>query len=818
MRRLFIILFLCFTGWIASRGQIQPPVSPPAVPVPATGSVLSSANSTLSSNERKLKAQKDSALTASNHYVQPGQTKKPGKRDSLPVARSTTHLARVDSAVQPDPLKYMPSLDRSSCKAVTFVALAPDSSDIHPVNTPPPSRPKAPEPPHTPFLVIHGNVLYNLNYYSLIDTPYNEHNIYQHTIQTWLDVLIKGQYPFRIFLTNHFSNSSLFRNYSDFNLSYNNSGFNQQVRNEIRNEYLQSLPSQKVLDSLQQVLNNDLAKLRGLNQWGKNPALIQHLVEAREQELQKKLHPKDSASTDSTSALAKGKADEAQLDSVYAYKKREADSISKEIARLEQLLQSTRQVSQTQVNQNLAAIQKLDNPSAAQSKLQAMGMSDSSLPKGYKTLMAVKSFNIGRSVVNYSELSAKNISINGVQAEYNPGLYYAVAAGTVDYRFRDFIVQEPDEPRQYMSVFRIGEGLKGGNSVILTYFTGRRQLYSASTSDTVTTQVPSSFLEGLTLQGNYHLTKNILLTGEIAKSSSPYNTGDSSAKGGNPTSDLFRMSDHSNEAWSVSANASFPATNTKIRGSYKSLAENYQSFSVFTDGSSQSAWSVNVDQLFFKKQLDIQLGANTNDFSNPLIGEEYSSKTIFESIQATLRKKNWPTISLGYFPSSQITKLGNGQYVENLFYTLVGNLTQSYSFHHLLMNTTVVYTQFYNKAADSGFTYFNTRNLLVSQSVFLNKFTLQLNATGSTNQSYDLYTLEGKVQHPVNKWLTVGAGMSYNYQTVYNITQLGYSADATLRLNRLGQIQFSANKGYIPGMNNVLVPDNTGRLTYFKTF
>jgi hypothetical protein len=812
--RLFIILFLCLTGWITSVGQIQPPATPPAPQVPGAGSVLSTNNNALSSNERKLKANRDSALAA-NKYVHSGK-QKPGKKDSLPLARPSSRLARTDSNAAPDPQKFIPTLDHPSCKMVTFAPYTPDSLDFHPATPPAAPRPAAPTPPHVPFLQVHGNVLYNLNYYSLIDTPYNEHNIYQHTIQTWLDVLVKGQYPFRIFLTNHFSNSPLFHNYSDFNFSYNNNGFNQQVRNELRQEYLRSLPSQKVLDSLQRVLNNDLAKLKGLTQWGKNPALIQHMVEAREQSLQKKT-PKDSTSADSTSKLAQAKSDEAELDSIYAKRRRDADSISKEITRLEQLLQSTHQLSQTQVDQNLAAIQKLDNPSAVREKSAAMGMSDSSLPKGYKTLMAVKSFSIGRSMVNYSELSAKNISINGVQAEYNPGLYYAVAAGTIDYRFRDFVIQQPDEPRQYMSVFRIGEGLKGGNSVILTYFSGRRQLYSATTSDTVTTQVPASFLMGLTLEGNYHLTKNILFTGEIAKSSSPYYAGDS-AKSANPSADLFRMNDHSNEAWSMKVNAFFPATDTRLTGYYKHMAENYQSFSIFTDGSAQSAWAINLDQPLFKKQLDIRLGANTNDFSNPLVGEEYSSTTVFESIQATFRRKNWPTISLGYFPSSQITKLGDGQYIENLFYTLVGNLTQSYSFHHLLMNTTVVYTQFYNKAADSGFTYFNTRNLLVSQSVFLSKFTLQLNATGSENENYDLYTLEGKAQHTVNKWLTVGAGIKYNHQTVYNIDQFGYSAEATLRLNRLGQIQFSADKGFIPGMNNVLVPDNTGRLTYFKTF
>jgi hypothetical protein len=245
---------------------------------------------------------------------------------------------------------------------------------------------------------------------------------------------------------------------------------------------------------------------------------------------------------------------------------------------------------------------------------------------------------------------------------------------------------------------------------------------------------------------------------------------------------------------------------------------NYQSFSVFTDGSNQSAWGVNVDQLLFKKQLDLMLGVNTNDFSNPLLSQEYSSTTVFKSIQATFRRRNWPVLSLGYFPSSQITKTGNGEYIENLFYTLVGNSSWSYRFHSLLMNTTLVYTQFYNKASDSGFTYFNTRNLMLGQTVFLDKLMLQLNATAADNQTYRLYTLEGKAQRTFGKILTLGAGIKYNRQTVYNIDQLGYSAQAGLKLNRLGQIQFTAEKGFLPSINKVLVPDNTGRLTYIKSF
>lgn len=787
---------------------------PGSTSVPNSGSILSG-------YQHKTTANKDSALSTVTRYISPGTPKAPANKSNrkdtvAPAAKGNVKLAQTGAG--PDPVRLIPSLDKGSCKGILFI---PDPGPFENVSlVKSPSPPPAPPPAHVPFLQVHGNVLYNLNYYSLIDTPYSESNIYQHTIQTWLDILVKGQYPFRIYLTNHFSNSPLFRNYSDFNFSYNNSGFSQQIKNQVRNEFLQSLPSPKTLDSLERLLNSDWQKLNGLEGWMKNPALIQKMIEAKELSMRKTPAKSDSSSSAGGPSLSDSTAlkDKAELDSLCADKKRETDSLRKEIAGLQQLLQATHQQSQAGVNQALGSIQQADNPAQLHKEMQALGMSDSSLPKGYKTLMAIKSFNLGRTMVNYSELSAKNISINGVQAEYNPSNYYAVASGSVDYRFRDFIVQGPGQASQYLNVFRIGKGTKDGNSVILTYFTGRRQLYNTvTTTDTPTVNVPSSSLMGLTLEGNYRINRNILFTGEIAKSSSPAYTGDSTKKAG-PGSELFTMNDHTNEAWSMKVNAYFPATQTRVKAGYKHLAENYQSFSIFTDGSAQSAWNANIEQLLFRKQLDLMLGANTNDFTNPYIGQEYSSTTVFKSIQATWRRKNWPVISLGYFPSSQITKLNNNQYMENLFYTLVGNMTYSYTYHHLLMNTALVYTEFYNRASDSGFTYFDTRNLMLSQSVFLDKFTLQLNASGATNEDYQLYTLEGKVQHPVSKALTVGAGVKYNKQTVYNIDQWGYSAEATLKLNHLGQIQFSADKGYVPGMNKQLVPDNTGRLTYFKTF
>ena len=685
------------------------------------------------------------------------------------------------------------------------------------------------KPQRVPFLQVHGNIMYNVNYYSNIDTPYNEQNIYQHTVQTYLDITVKGQYPMRVYLTNRFSNSSLFRNFSDLNMNYNNTQFTQKIKTQVREKFLASLPSPKAPDSLQHELDVAIKKLKMLDGWIKNPGLIQKMVEERERKMRDSLAKMTSKPDTSfrlqspeipavkDTLLARLNIDSNSIYQQYTQKKQQADSLRARIAVLQQMIKSAKGQSQEAVNKVCRDIEQAKNPAKLKEIMEDNHIGDSILPKGCKTLMAIRSFGIGRSVVNYSELSAKNISVNGFQAEYNPDAYYAVATGSVDYRFRDFIVKGPKQSGQYLTVLRYGRGLKDGNNIIFTWFGGRRQLYNAGTVDSVQVQTPSSALMGFTLEGTYRLTHNIMLTAEVAKSSYPVYARDSSGKNSLP-SQMLEMSNRHNEAYSLKADAVFPKTQTTVRGTFKRLGANFQSFSTFTDGSAQTAWSASVQQLFFKRQLTLTLGANTNDFSNPFIGSQYKGTTVFKSVQATWRRNKWPIVSLGYFPSSQITKLGDGLYKENLFYTLTGNVTHSYNVHQLMMNSALVYTQFYNRSTDSGFVYFNTKNLLLSQSVFMQQLTLQANASGAFNQDYHLYTLEGRAQYNINKYVMIGAGIKYNRQTVFNIEQLGYSAETTLQIPRLGQIQFSADKGFIPGMNKQLVPNNTGRATYFKTF
>ena len=815
-----ILLMVCC--WLTAYNQIKPDINRRAKTI-------------MSSVQNKIEALKDSVVSSKNNLLHNAPVV-PQQREAirLPDTAAPAMVTDADTLVTDDePTTWF--LQHRDCKTVVKVPiwayvyvpvmLDPVKKAVEPV-----------KPQHIPFLQVHGNVMYNVNYYSNIDTPYNEQNIYQHTIQTYLDITVKGQYPMRVYLTNRFSNSHLFRNFSDLNLNYNNTQFTQKIKTQVRDRFMASLPSPTAPDSLKNELDAALKKLRSLEAWVKNPALLQKMVEAKEKAMRDSL-AKIASNKQDTGLLAKaGKVpdykqmadsalsrlglDSTNIEAEYKEKKQQVDSLRTRITVLQQQAKLAGRQSQEAVNKVCRDIEQAKNPEKLREIMEAHHIGDSILPKGYKTLMAIRSFGIGRSVVNYSELSAKNISVNGVQVEYNPAAYYAVAAGTVDYRFRDFIVKNSGQSKQYLTVLRYGRGLKDGNNIIFTWFNGKRQLYNAGTVDSSSTggvQVPSSTLMGFTIEGTYRLTDNIMVTAEVAKSSYPVYARDSAGKNSLP-SQMLEMSNRHNEAYSLKADAFFPKTQTTVRGTFKRLGANFQSFSTFTDGSEQTAWSASIQQLFFKRQLTLALSANTNDFSNPFIGSQFKSTTVFKSIQATWRRSKWPVVSVGYFPSSQITKLGDGQYRENLFYTLTGNVTHSYNYHQLMMSSALVYTQFYNRSSDSGFVYFNTKNLLLSHSIFWQQLTVQTNLSGAFNQDYRLYTLEGKGLYNLNKYIMAGAGVKYNRQTVFNIEQLGYSAEIMLQIPRFGQVQFSAEKGFIPGMNKKLVPNNTGRITYFKTF
>lgn len=705
-----------------------------------------------------------------------------------------------------------------------------------------------------PFLAVHGNVMYDFYYQSNADTPFVERDIHQHTLQTTLDITVRDQYPLRLSFSTSKSNSLLLRSITGLNLQYSNRDFKNAVLNKAQQWDAGRLKEWKDIEGMKLDLDEQRAALAKLRGWLSAPAQIQRLVEARERQLYGQLPKADVPEYNADMLLplkAKGrrltgglidsswyqqvagkyedrksKRDNVRQDFDTSYyqrivqdydkQKAKLDSMQKAMASLEQKYDKRLEAYGIRRDKLVDVLLKKKNIKELTESLEALNIPDTVLPKGYKTMLALRSVGLGRTMVDYSELTAKHISIIGAQVEFNPSWYIAFASGAVDYRFRDFIVNQ-SRNRQYLNIMRVGMGMKDGNNVILSFYTGRKQAYNFSnpTPGNPDITVPDSRIMGMSVEGKWQLNHTTFITGEVAKSSLPSQVRvDKQGMMGS----MLRFDDHSNEAYAITANTMLPSTQTKLSGMYKLMGANFQSFSLYPSGSKQTGWLIRADQPFFRQQLTISASVRKNAYTSVFESSGYMSNTVFASLQATFRRRHWPVLTLGYFPSSQLVKLGEDKFMENMFYTLTGTASHFYQYRHISMNTMFSGMRFYNRQADSNFVYFNSTNLLLNQTVFLGRLTVNGGLSSATNQDYALYGADGNVQYKFRSWLEAGGGLKYNYQTVYEKRQLGYSGNVRVQIPKIGEVRLMADQSFIPGVERQLVPNKTGRVTYTKIF
>lgn len=697
------------------------------------------------------------------------------------------------------------------------------------------------------LLTVTGNILYDVNYRSKIDTPYAENNIYQHTIQTRLDLVYKNQYPFKLYITSRFSNSAFYRNYTDFNFQFNPAHFKQTAKQRILEAAQNYLVAKTAyLDSLQRLINEKRDAITLLSRSVQSPSLVQKAVEEKERELLKNknrqvlndsiinlqwatdyFHNQDQFSMNprwkQNNKIERNNPENKTIEKIENFrdsidiKKNKLDTLLTELRAIEnkfRTLKSTQELKAEEIRNEIAQAKDLN---LLRNKLRQLNLPDSILPKGSKLLMGLQSFSIGRSVADYSELSVKNISITGIQAEYNPRYYFAVAAGKVDYRFRDFIVPNRIRSNQYLALARFGKGARDGSHLIFTYYIGKRQFFNASVTAQQGREIPEYHLAGFTVEGVYKFSRNLSLTGEVAKSTIPYYSLNTTQKK-DWMSTITDFNNRNNEAYAVKLLSYFPKTQTRFSGQLRYMGANFQSFSSFNTGTAQLRWITKLEQPFFKRQVNVVSSLQQNDYNNPFAASAYKSSSLLASFTLNLRVKKWPVFSVGYYPSYQLTKLNDNQYSESRYYTMMVSAGYAYRVKETQFSSTIIYSRFFNAATDSGFVYYNSKNILASQSVSWTDFSLLVNLSANTGTDYNMYTIENNGQLSINKVIALGAGMKMIRYSLLSNLQWGYSGNLTLKIPRLGDIQLMIDKGFIPGMNRQLVDNSMGRLIYYKTF
>lgn len=687
------------------------------------------------------------------------------------------------------------------------------------------------------FLEIHGSVSYDFFYRSAIDTPISQKDFRQHTERVSLNMLIKEKYPFKVSFTARQSNSPYFRNFLDPNLQFDKFSYNRNIKQALINRLNAQLPERPELKLSEAALKEELERYTRLKKWIESPVTLQKIIEEKEKGLGKRQGKNNITSGisqsnkfDSVMAGASGRKDSLfskvgtvknGLDSLkgefttkYEIERNRLDSVSRRIKELQKRVDSLKDVVQKQIVQAKQMISKATSQKEVVKIAEAYGIKPEQKAKFEKQLSAIKNFSLGRSILNYTELTAQNITITGINVEYNPSYYAAVAAGKIDFRFRDFYngnARGNNHNNQYIVMGRVGVGNIEKRALIFSLFQGRKNTAGYSLSDSVKNYVN---ILGYSVEAIYRKDEFTSISAEFAKSTKP---ASGSLQSDKQTKTLWRYNDKSNMGINIKAQTIIPQTNTRLSGFFRKTGEHFQSFSLFSYNTDQTAWLMRFDQTFFKNRISLTGMLRRNDFTNPFTDKTFKTSTVFKTVLLNVRIPKYPALSVGYYPGTQLYIVNNEKIRENAYYILNGSLIYSYFFKNIGMNSSLIYNRHTNQASDSGFVMYKGINYYASQSIFLRKLNLQGGYSYTKQPELEFYTLESSGDYSFKKIFRVGLGVKYNKVNAGG-QYWGGKAQITADLKLFGVLQLQYEKSYLPTIKQTLYPVEIGRVSYYKYF
>lgn len=717
-------------------------------------------------------------------------------------------------------------------------------------------------------ITAHGNISYDFLYRSLSDTPFFQKDFRQHSVRTNFSLLFKNVYPVQVTIQHRNSNSPYFRDITDVSLQYSHKDYLRHLKDNLHQQIVRTMTAEYLPNLKQAELRNKakLDEVAALEQWLASPARLHELIAERERILRRlPQNPADSLPGRPDLQLpTNGLPGMPQLPDEEAIKKAISDKLNHRLsatgdsvlARLEAwMVEKRKRISDSLLNMQTAnfiekkkkeladakkalteyekklksmkknvadsllkikqELIQLKDPAAFKDFVKQKKINAKELPKGWKALTAVRSIGIGRSWVDYSELTVKNISLTGGNIEINPGnFYFAAAVGRINYRFRDFVVQNNAQPKQSLYLLRAGIGKKDGNNFILSWYDGKRNLLNPFTSTGNTISLERVI--GMSAETRFQINDNHYIIAEFGKSSY-HNTSNANADGGTLFDRAKNFKDRSNEAYSIKVSSYWPDAGTKITGYYKKMGEHFQSFNLQPVNSLQEAFQVKLQQQLWKKKLTIDAGIRKNDFSNPFITPGLSSRTVFKSLQLSLRIPKYPYITIGYAPSSQLTVLDNQRLIENHYNTLNAVLSYPYRAKKVNMLTNAMFLKFYNSTPDTGFIYYNASSFSLNQFFYIGKWQLQSGLTITDQEDLRVLTIEQSTSYELKHWLSLTGGLKYN-RVSNSSTHWGSVVGINMAISRIGTVQMSYDKSYLPGINRNLLPVQTGRVSLYRSF
>lgn len=731
-------------------------------------------------------------------------------RDSLPLTNTLSmYLAMVDSMlIKEDSAFYSRLLGKYDSADTRNVSVAAGLQRSFKGGFDPGGR-AGPDKPHNGnrfFNVSGGFSSYAMSYRSVIDTPYAEKDILQHHLNGQINFTAAGM-PLRATYLIRRSNSFFFRNIQDLQVAFDPAG----ARMLLQRKFQQQLTS--MADSMANALMPSPPELNGqglkrIEEWLRHPFQMQRLVEANEVLKVSGITYQQGRSVEYNRAREDSlQRQAAKFLALY----HQIDSIHYLAAHCQDSLQNSYQSLQTRVKQ-FRQLSRSDFSSYSdyldwKSEMEANGFTAVPISKWHEHLLRIRNFSLGRSPLQYSELTAKNISVNGLNLEYSSWYYAALAAGLVDFRFRDFAIGR-DKRKQYLVLARMGIGQPERNFFVLSAFRGHKQLFTARPGATGTTGID---VNGYSALARWRINAHTSVSGEVAESISPdFRSADLQTK----TSLQFK--DFTNKAFSVQLSSYHPLGRSRLQAAYTYMGPNYQSFSTFQTNSERNAWYVKADRYFFKKMIRVSGSIQTSDFSNPFVTRNYKSNSVFKNVSVTFRKRKWPSFSVGYIPMSQLTR--NGEEVsENRFQSLNANMYHYYKVGATNTASTVMFNKFYNAGSDTGYLYYNASSVYFAQNIFLDNVTANLSVSDTRNHQYHMQVFDESLQFKLTQASSFTLGLKINNMNGMEVKVGGY-ASGTLRLWKRDALHFSVERGFLPGYSGGFNRNDMGMIRFTRFF
>lgn len=702
--------------------------------------------------------------------------------------------------------------------------------------------------PKPKFLIIHGNVSYDFFYRSRIDTPFVQENLQQHTERVWLNVLVNEKYPINVGFTARQSNSPFFRDLFSVNLGFDKNKYRQLYREKLLKKFDEKLAGDMILKSLQSTLAKKQKQFEKYNKEILSSAYSQKMIEQKEKALNDSINDLQNINTgefnfDNLSGSNKDFSLRERKFNTSNFRKDYTDSfllpnnkkdlnfestatlangsvnkdsfnfLKIELDHLKNKYDSTLSSHQMKLSKLRALLQRADNGQSIQDIANDHQLEVSKPKNVDKLLSNVDYLNVGRSVVDYTELTAQNVMLTGINTAFTgKKTYTALAVGRIDFGFRDFLGREQLQRKQHMMLARYGKGDLKKRSIIFTVFGGKKNNYTDILSDSAR---PAIQLFGYSVEVNLKKNNEHYITAEFAKSTisnSEFVPGTTSKD----ASALIRFSEMANAGLNFKAGAKLAKTGTNVSAFYRKTGEKFQSFSLFTVNSNQESWQLRVQQPLLKGKVNLTAMLRQNDFANPFTDKTFKTSTVFKTFQASFNMKGLPIVQVGYYPGTQIFLVDKTTLRENAYYILNGSLFYNYRFKGEQFSTSMVLNQFFNKATDTGFIIYSGKSFLLSQQFITKQY--QVNAGFQYNDQ------EGMVFHTTElggeynlKMIRVGGSLKRS-DVNGGANYIGAVARLSTAMGKFGTIQLQYEKSYLPTINRTLFPVETGRIGWFKIF